>query len=389
MENKTVDFLESVYILNNLPDFYRELSCTYTPHFDYKNVDNDSFSHIKNNIVVVKDIPSYLNVKEQSLPKNVKQVKIPYYSGYAINFEGVESTQGYLKSRFGNSSRYKLRRSVKRLENAFNISYKMYYGEISQKEYDTILEVFFKLLEIRSVEKGIIKNRNVKRKDFYYANMKSLILNKRASLFVIYNGDTPIDICLNLHVDNVVCQLIRTYDINYSKYNTGYIDLIKQIDWCLANNIHLLTFMYGAFYWKKRWCNHTYPYRYDIFYNKKSIKSISKSLIQITNHKLRHYLRERGYIDRFHNIKNSIKEKLHPKESLVVTTENIDYDKELELKELVDIYSDKYSFLRRYAFDFLFNYNEKEKDISLYSMKNNSNKYLIKGIKSKAILNIQ
>ena len=330
-----------------------------------------------------------MNVKEQKIPKNIKQVKIPYYNGYAINFEKVETTQSYLKSRFSNSSRYKLRRSIKKLESAFDIKYKMYYGDISQNEYNTILKTFFELLQIRSVEKGIINNRNVKRKDFYYNNIKSLILKKRASLFVIYNGESPIDICLNLHKDNVIYQLIRTYNINYSKYNTGYIDLIKQIDWCLENNIRFLTFAYGSFFWKKRWCNHIYPYRYDVFYNKNSIKSISKSLAQITNNKLRHYLREHGHIDRFHKIKNTLKEKLHTRKEIEITIENIKYDEEIELEKKLDIYNENYSFLTRSVFNFLFNFNEREKDISLYSIKNNSNKYLISGIRNKVIINIQ
>lgn len=389
MENERVDFLESVYILNHLPSFYKELKCNYTSKFYLKNSENKGFQSIKDSIAVVKDIPSYLNVNETGLPKNIKQVKIPYYSGYAINFEGVDSTESYLKSRFGNSSRYKLRRSIKKLESAFDITYKMYYGEISQEDYDIIMKSFFELLQIRSVEKGIIGNRNVKRKDFYYDNVKSLVLNKRASLFVIYNGGSPIDICLNLHVDTVIFQLIRTYDINYSKYNTGYIDLIKQIDWCLDNNIRFITFGYGAYFWKKRWCNHTYPYRFDIFYNKKSLKSRAKFLVQFTNHKLRHYLRERGYIDKFHEIKNNVKEKLKPTKALEISIENIKPEENLELEEKLNVYGEDYSFLRRYVFGYLFSSNEKEKDVELYTIRGKTNTYLIKGIKNKAIITIQ
>lgn len=389
MENKPIDFLESIYILNNLPHFYKEANCDYTNNFHFKNPENVGFESIANTIAIVKDIPSYLDVTEHVLPKNIKQVKVPYYSGYAINFKGVDSTESYLKSRFGNSSRYKLRRSIKKLESAFDISYKMYYGDISQRDYDIVMEAFFELLQIRSIEKGIIGNRNVKRKDFYYNSIKPLILEKRASLFVIYNGKAPIDICLNLHHDTVIFQLIRTYDINYSKYNTGYIDLIKQIDWCLTNNIRFITFGYGGYFWKKRWCNHTYPYRFDIFYNKKSPKSIAKSLVQLTNLKLRHFLRERGYIDKFHNAKNSIKERLKPTKTLEISLEDIAYDTKLDLGEKLDIYGENCGFLRRYVFDYLFNANEKEKDIELYAVKDKANTYLIKGVKNKAIISVQ
>lgn len=389
MENTTIDFLESIYIFDKLPGFYKELHCDFTSNFSYTNLENNNFPFVGNNTVTIKDIPAYTDIETKTFPKHIKQVKVPYYSGFAINFEDVESTESYLKSRFGNSSRYKLRRSIKKLENAFDISYKMFYGEISHEDYDVIMKYFFELLQIRSIEKGIIGNRNVKRKDFYYEKIKPLIIEKRASLFVIYNGESPIDICLNLHNDNVIFQLIRTYDINYSKYNTGYIDLIKQIDWCISNNIRFITFGYGAYFWKKRWCNHTYPYRFDIFYNKKSLKSRAKFLVQFTNHKLRHYLRERGYIDKFHEIKNSLKEKLKPTKALEISLEDIAYDTKLDLGEKLDIYGENYGFLRRYVFDYLFNANEKEKNIELYTVKDKANTYLIKGVKNKAIITAQ
>lgn len=386
MEDITIDFLESIYILDKLPVFYKELHCDFTSNLSYINLESKSIPIVENNIITIKDIPSYTDIKTNNLPKHIKQVEIPYYKGFAINFDNIETTEEYLKSRFGNSSRYKLRRSIKKLESAFDISYKMFYGEISQVDYDIILKAFFKLLEMRSLEKGIINNRNIKRKDFYYEKIKPLILKKRASLFVIYNGNIPIDICLNLHNDNVIFQLIRTYDINYSKYNTGYIDLIKQIDWCISNNIRFITFGYGSYYWKKRWCNYNYPYKFDIFYNKLSLRSRFRYLVQLTNLKLRHYLRERGYIDRFHEIKNSFKEKLKPTKELNITIENLDFDEKIDIDATIDINNANHSFLKRYVFDFLFNSNEKEKDIYLYSIKNSSNKYLIKGLKSKAVL---
>lgn len=388
MNNQIVDFLESIYILNKLPEFYEASRSDYTKQLNYNNL-GDNFPEIKDTITTVKDLPSYINLETKTLPENIKKINIEHYKGYAINFNGIDNVQSYLKSRFGNSSRYKLRRSIKKLENAFDISYKMYHGNITQEEYDLIFDEFFKLLEIRSIEKGIFNNRNISKKDFYYDKVLPLILQKKASLFVIYNGKKPIDICLNFHADKVIFQLIRTYDINYSKFNTGYIDLIKQIEWCLENQINIITFGYGSYYWKKRWCNFIYDYDYHIFYNKKSVKSRISAIKQTTNLRLRHHLRERGMIDKIHEIKDAVLGKLKPSKALKTTITNMDFNIKLNVGDKLNLYDSKYDYLRKHAFDFLFNFNEKESDISLYEIKNNSAEFLIKGLKNKVLINTQ
>jgi hypothetical protein len=389
MKHITIDFLESFFIDNALPDYYNEFSCDYISSSNSKLHINNKIPELKNNIVVVKDVPSYLSVVTKTRSKNNKQKNITHYTGHAINFENVESTNTYLKSRFGNSSRYKLRRSIKKLEYAFDISYKMFYGEISQEDYEIIFDNFFKLLETRSIEKGILNNRNIIKKRFYYDRIKPLILKKQASFFVIYNKNTPIDICLNLHKDKMVFQLIRTYDINYSKYNTGYIDLIKQIDWCLLNGVEFMTFSHGSYYWKKRWCNYEYLYTYDIFYNKKSILSLANAAFETLHLKLRHYLREQGYINKFHEIKNTLKEKIKPIKSISANCETLDFTTNTTIDNVINIDTIKYRFLKHYVFDFLFNFNEKENDITVYTVKNKPNKYLIQGLNNKVLLHIK
>ncbi|PWH82411.1 hypothetical protein DIS18_09155 [Algibacter marinivivus] len=382
MNNLTEDFLESVFSFNKLPDFYKTSNSNFTEKLNYTNAYND-FPDIKNNLVLVKDIPSYISLETKALPKNIKHLSIDYYKGFAIKLDDVDNLQGYLKTRFGSSSRYKLRRSIKKLESAFDISYKMYFGEIDDIEYRFVFDEFFELLKIRSIEKGIPNNGNLNRKEYYQNLVLPLIKQKKASLFVIYNGKKPIDICLNFHADTLVFQLIRTYDICYSKFNTGYIDLMKQIEWCLDNNVRFITFSYGDFYWKRRWCNFIYPYSFDVFYNKNSIKSIIKALKLISNLKLRHKLRERGIIDKFHEIKAKIDNKITASKEPNVEISDIDFNVKINVGEKLNLYDSKYSIIRKLAFDFLFNFNEKEKDIKFYNIENKQNEYLIMGLKNK------
>jgi len=380
-----LDFREYIFLLDKLPGHYKNLNTDFSNDFYYKN-DNENIKYPKNDILIVKDIPRYFNVKQQNLPKNIKTIKVEQYSGFMIGFESIESVDAYLKTRFGNSSRYKLRRSIKKLEACFNISYKIYYGNISKQEYDFIFEEFFELLHTRSIEKGIFDNFQIKRKNFYYNLVYPLILKRKASLFVIYNGKSPIDVCLNFHNKNFVYQLIRTYDINYSKFNTGYIDLIKQIEWCIDNKVSFINFSYGDYYWKRRWCNTVYKYDYHVFYNSKSIKSTSKAFLFITEYKIRHLLREKGLIDKYHDIKSKIKNKFNTTKSIEIEIINVDFKKKIAIESEIDFYKTIYNFLRRSIYEFLFNFNEKEKGLKVYKLINHSNDYLVVGEENKIII---
>ncbi len=388
MNNKEIDFLESIYLLNKLPQFYKSITSDLSKTLHYNNLKNET-PEIKDGYTLIKDLPEYINIDTKDLPKHIKQINIEHYKGFAINFDGIANVEDYLKSRFGNSSRYKLRRSIKKLENAFDISYKMFYGDVTREDYDFIFDEFFKMLEIRSIEKGILNNRNIQRKDFYHNLVYPLILEKKASLFVIYNGTQPIDVCLNFHAGSLIFQFIRTYDISFSKFNTGYIDLIKQIEWCLNNNIKLITFGYGSYYWKKRWCNYNYEYNYNIFYNKKSFKSIIKAFLKTNMLRLRHRLRESGFIDKFHEVKGNLLNKLKPSKELNIIINNVDFKSTINTAEEIDINTSKYNFIKKHIYDFLFNFNEKEKDIKTFKILNKPNGYLVIGNKNKITISIK
>ncbi|MBU3822306.1 GNAT family N-acetyltransferase [Flavobacteriaceae bacterium XHP0103] len=385
--NEIIDLREYVYTLNKLPDLYESLRMVDEDFILLSN-DIEPLEPTKN-IIIVKDIPRYFDIKNKSLSKGIKHLCTEQYSGFSINFKNVTSTDDYLKSRFGSSSRYKLRRSIKKLEKCFDINYKMYFGEMSKQDYDFIFEEFFRLLEIRSIEKGILNNRNLKRKSYYHELVYNLILQKKASFYVIYNGYNPIDICLNFHLNDIVYQLIRTYDINYSKFNTGYVDLIKQIDWCIENHVSFINFSYGDFYWKRRWCNSVYKYDSHIFYNSKSIKSIASAYLYNAKIKIKHILRENKIIDKYHEIKLKIHHFLNTKKEFEIEVIDIDFNRAEPLDCKIDFYKNDYNFLRRYIYEFLFNFNEEEKDIKVYKLLKPLKSFLVIGKKNKIIINVK
>ena len=300
-----------------------------------------------------------------------------HYPGFLIDFNGVKDLSQYLNQRFGKSSRYKLRREQRKLEHCFNISYKMYFGEMSQEEYDFIFEEFYKLLAVRSIEKGIENNVNFKYKSQYYERVHQMILDKDASFFVIYNGKKPID-------ENTLFQYIRTYDIAYSKFNTGYTDLMKQIEWCLENNVKSISFSKGDFYWKRRWCNTVYDYDYEIFYNVRSIKAI------LTVNRLRlikvsiQLLREMNVIKMYHAFKDKRRLANTPEPKSKIELLESDHNFSSPKLTLIDLYAKQYDEYRRLVFEFLYQSNEQQKDISAYAIKNETNFFFVKGKNNNA-----
>ncbi|CAM3344554.1 GNAT family N-acetyltransferase [Zobellia roscoffensis] len=382
----SLNFFFSAYTKESLPSYYKGLLNSYTQEQVFENRKGERFQ-LPASSFVVEDIPSYFTVTKDELPKTMGCYSIKQYPGFLINFENVKSLPDYLNERFGKTSRYKLRREQKKLEQCFNIRYEMYFGAIDKSEYDFIMNEFYRLLELRSLEKGIKHNINLATQNFYRANVYQMILDRKASFYVIYNGKTPIDICLNFHMKNVIFQYIRTYNIDYSKFNTGYTDLMKQIEWCITNKIKFITFSKGDFYWKRRWCNTVYDYHHEIFFLKKSFAGRLKATSYYLLKALKQYVREKGLIEKYHayrtkqnNSKNTAED------SHRIKYNKIPFNTEIKNTESIDYKSMKFNFLRRTIYDFLYESDENESEITVYAILDTSKSYLVIGKKSKAML---
>ena len=380
MKTKTINFVTQLFAKRDIPYIYSNIYNKVSGEYIYEN--NIEIEPLED-VFIVEDLPRYLKIEEVEKPKNFHSYKFKQYPGFRIDFKDVKSLSGYLNERFGKSSRYKLRREQRKLEHCFDISYKMYYGEMPKDEYDFVFDEFYKLLEVRSIEKGITGNANLKYKDDYYRRVHNMILNKDASFFVIYNGKNPIDICLNFHVKNTIFQYIRTYDIAYSKFNTGYTDLMKQIEWCIANNVDSISFSKGSYYWKQRWCNTVYDYDYEVFYNTKSIKAIfyATKFKMIKN--LKQITRELGVIEKYHTWKEEKRKASLPEPTYkteILESQELDFS----TIEFIDFTKEEFSDLRRLTYEFLYASDEKEKDIKVYKDKVNKDTFFVLGSSNQA-----
>lgn len=381
-------FFQSLYTLRKLPSIYEKI------YYRDKNPESLVFENINKGIfledqnsLIVEDIPDYLVKEESHLSSDLGRVAIKKYPGFLIDFKDISSVEQYLKLRFGKSSRYKLQREIKKLEFCFDISYKFYFGEITKKEYDNILDSLYQLLESRSNEKGIDENINFKERSLIQKITYSMILNKNASLFVIYNKDKPIDICLNYHLESVVYQHIRTYDIAYSKFNTGYTDLIKQIEWCIFNNINAIIFSKGDFYWKRRWCNVVYDYYHHVYYRKNSFYGRLVVFQQKAINFLYSRAKQYKLVEKYHNYKNEQIKLRNLKEEPNLKV--LDLEEKDPTQKWVSVdYETSHVFIRRTINNFLYESNQNQSEIKVFECEGDKDRFLIKGPKEALAFSI-
>ena len=273
---KEIDFTFEIAFNKALPAFYDQanenMEGTTLLNSEFMNV-----PELKNKICLVYDVPSFLTVNKRIFKPTIGFRSIVQHKGYSIDLTGYNDLETYLQDRFSRSSRQLLRSAKKRLELCFDISYKMYHGAIDKEHYHVLFTRFYKMLKLRSLEKGI-DNRNLKHWNLYTDRVYDVIINKQASLFVIYDGKDAINISLNMHVKNTVFLFITAYDIDYSKFRLGHTSWMMQLEWFIKNNIKIVDFSKGNIEYKKRWANKEYDFEYHLFYDSANIAIRMKAL---------------------------------------------------------------------------------------------------------------
>src|SRR5690606_33258209 len=254
---------------------------------------NDStHNDFRKKAFLVYDVPEFFNVNTSITNKRLKIHKIKQYKGFLIDLKAHKNFDEYMLSTFKKSSRYKLNKYKKRLELCFNIKYKMLYGkETPKEEYDFVFEKFKELLEKRFSEKKVNNNNlNPKEWNFYYDVVYPMILEKKASLFVIYDGDIPIGVTLNYFSEDTVFDAITVFDIDYAKFHLGSVTIMKLIEWTIDNKFRYFDFSKGYFDYKKRWANKEYDFEYHLYYDKSSILSSTLARSIASYFKFKQYL---------------------------------------------------------------------------------------------------
>lgn len=324
---------------------------------------------------LIYDVPEFFKIDTSTHPKNLKLYKIKQYPGFLIDLEAFTNFNHYMSSTFSKSSRYKLNKYKKRLEGSFDINYKMLLGDISKEEYDHLFKYFKKLLQRRFLQKQITNNNlDPKEWDFYRDVAYPMIVEKKASLFVIYERQTPIGITLNYHSDKVVFDAITVFDIDYSKFHLGSVTIMKLIEWCLENNYKILDFSKGYFDYKTRWTNKTYDFEYHIWYDSKTMSASLLAYFIKSYLNFKQKLRENNVNTKLHKfsffLKNTKTESTEESIPNYRFSEPMDVYDFTKLKT-VPIDEEGNERLKPMVFDFLYLNSERLQDTSLYKIQDN------------------
>lgn len=232
---------------------------------------NDVFK--LHSVFSIYDIPNYLKLNFIEAENNIKILKAPLYNGFLINLQNYKNLDAYLSKKLGRGRKSQLKRYKKRLDFCINPTYKIFFGDISKSEYSFLFDTL-KLLTVKRFNQKKEINFELPYLDKYYEVMFKLILNKQASIFVIYHDTKPICITLNFIQKHTVFHWNSCFDIDYSMFNLGHVNMLNHLEWSFNNNIKVFDMGRGDFHHKRKYVDT--KYLYEDFFLLTSNNSISK-----------------------------------------------------------------------------------------------------------------
>ncbi|WP_203258680.1 GNAT family N-acetyltransferase [Hyunsoonleella ulvae] len=363
------------------------LSCYKTISFKSKIIKIPNVvKEYSTDATLIRDIPDYLKTEKKPSFLSIHYKTI---SGHLINLKNFDNCDDYLAQQFSAKSRNNLKRRLKKLNKCFNIRVKTYYGSITQQEYDTYFIVLKELLSRRFSQKQEY-NYEIQYLEEFHSLCFDLICKKKANMLVIFNGNDPISIRINMFLDNMAFYIISGYNIDYSKFNLGSIDMIKNIEWCINNKFEVYDLLKGYDYYKKKWSTTLY-YNHTQLLIPKSKWWLYPAMV-IINIKNRCKFSTFRVIKRT-NIYTSIKKikkvkfaLKHKEQDIPQLSEKKKSNKGFDNFEVI-LYKEKdYAFLKKHVHDFLFETNENLSNITLHHSLDNTNHYQIIGDKVRLFL---
>ncbi|MEN3324130.1 GNAT family N-acetyltransferase [Mariniflexile soesokkakense] len=382
-EALTFNFIEGVsFVKNKYLPLYVNTGKNLTNGISYTL--NENKTDYRKKVFFLYDIPEYYQVNN-IVTESLKLKTTQQYKGFLVNLKKFENSDDYLNKHFSSNSRWKIRKSKKRLESSFNIKYDVLYGaETTKNNFDFAFNYFNILLKKRFTEKQINNHYLAPRKWKYLQELIfAMILDKQAALFVISSDNTPISIYLNFVSDKILYSALPVFDTDYSKFNVGYLDNLKHIEWCFENNIEIFDFSKGDYDYKKRLANKEYRFNFHILYDAKSIRAkvIANGILLFF--KIKQKLRDKNMHIIFHKIVYFLKGKKYNKYTpLDFETEKLDPNFNKEKLIPIDFNEQEYAELKKIVIDFLYKNSESVNNVVVFKLEDSINTFYIKGNKT-------
>src|SRR5690606_5565875 len=129
------------------------------------------------------------------------------------------------------------------------------------------------------------------------------ILDRQACLSVIYHRERPIAISLNFILGKIVHGFTRSFDMAYSKFGLGNIELLNMVEWCFEQNFEVLDCMKGEYHYKNKFTDTSYDFTIQLVYDKgfgQKLKGLSLYYGLSAFYALYHALRSVGFLKLWH-----------------------------------------------------------------------------------------
>tara|TARA_R110000868_G_scaffold110712_9_gene299609 strand:- start:2389 stop:3564 length:1176 start_codon:yes stop_codon:yes gene_type:complete len=378
------DFMQK----NIMPDCYNSLKFNNYSH----NINSVNGNNAPVNIIGLFPTyitPSIFDENKKAFYK-IKQSKL---DGAGILIDMVyNDMDSYMNKNFKSNFRGRIKKCISRLETCFNIHYEYNYGEITHEKCGFLLTELKAMLEKRFEEKEtsnyFLNNWNNNTKNTF-----NLINENKASLFVIYSNSTPISICLNYHkFNNLFFYYQASYDLSYSKFGLGHINVYKFVEWSLKHHYKFIDFGNGILHYKKQWCNTFYGFEYHIIFDKRNLKASMVALVETCKITCKNLAKNLNMDLVYHKMKQIMLKNKNTQQTVLPSYKtthlkqakfNSDILNDYSITDIAHINTN----LKRTIFDFLFLNKEHINNVSIYKA-NKTNEYLVFGLENAAEINL-
>lgn len=339
-------------------------------------------SNLGDNALLVCDVPTYLQKNEsQEKNKGIAIKKIKQYPGYLIELDTFSDLDDFMQQKFKKSSRYKLNKYKRRLNDCFDISCHMYTAEMDDILYTDIFTQFRNLLEKRFENKGEYNNNLDEQEwNFYKKVALPMLKEEKAGLFVVSDQGKPIAITLVYFSESIIFDAITVFDVDYAKFHLGSVNIMFLLEWALKNGYKILDFSKGHYDYKTRWATKKYDFEYHIIYNPSSPLSQLKSTLLINSFKTKQFLRDKGvnlWLNKFRYRLKRLGSGTSAENPITNNIQFNDFDPKMDSQtNKVDGYD---PLVKRALFEFLYLFGERAKDVEVYQNPEKKASYIFRG----------